>query len=653
MYTQWWQQYGMWRLLPALAIFMTSLCLSYWDISQVDSVAALRIGHHTHALFKTYEELDSLMSTLRRYSKGEPGNKNSQEDVQLHFELLLSRVKVFYQGEANRGLLELGDVKTAVDSLTSTLSSIEPIITNLAPDDNNPHYARVYLLLGNQRDRFMRLTKTFLLNTEVHNEELLKSRADSRNVWLMVAPIISGLLLLLLYFLQLRQSMALAKSLTEESRKLAHLASHDSLTGLPNRALLHERLSQMIHDAHLCGSRFAVLFLDLDRFKDVNDSLGHAQGDVLLREVAERLCSCVRRRDTVARISGDEFVLLIENIDSEDRRLNIIADRIADQLRTPFQLAGRELLVTGSIGISLYPEHGDVAELLLMNADAAMYSSKANGRNNIHAYQAAMNAGNVSRLELSNDLHFALERGQLVLHYQPLVNLENGQIFGAEALLRWQHPSRGLLGPGEFIPLAEESGLILAIGKWVTRAACAQAVAWSQEGLPMLTMAVNLSALQFEQPDLAEQVADALDASGFPAEFLVLELTETQLIRGAELAIAATQAIRALGVGLAIDDFGTGYCSLSYLQRFPVSKLKLDRSFVQDLLGKPSAMTITRCVISLGQSLDLKVLAEGIETPEQLAFLQAHGCDYGQGYLFSRPLPSTDFVELFKKNLAT
>jgi diguanylate cyclase (GGDEF)-like protein len=644
------QQFRIWRLLPALAIFLTSLYFSYSEIGQANSVASSRLGHHTHALFKTYEEVDRLMSTLSYYTQDDPVNKASLEDVQLDFELLVGRSQMFREGGANRELLEFQNVSTALDSLSATLSSIEPLIATLTPDRYDPLYIRIHSLLSIQRAKFISLAKLFLLNTEVRNDELTRSRTDIRNVWLIAAPIFSGFLLLVLYFLQLRQSMVLAQSLKAESHKLTHQATHDFLTGLPNSAFLKARLPQTIHHAYCSGSRFAVMFLDLDRFKEVNDSFGHSQGDVLLRAAAKRLASCVRGSDIVARISGDEFVLLIEDIGSDDSVLSVIVNRVFEQLRAPFQLDGQEVSVTGSIGISLYPEHGEVAELLLMNADAAMYSAKASGRNSIRSYDAQMNAGSVARVELSRDLRFALEREQLVLHYQPLVKLESGQIYGVEALLRWQHPSRGLLTPDTFITIAEETGLILPIGEWVTREACAQAMVWHKQGLPLLKMAVNLSALQLQQPDLAKQVADALDASGFPAELLVMELTETQLMRDVELAVTATEAMQKLGVGLAVDDFGTGYCSLSYLQLFPVSKLKIDRSFVQHLFNKPNAMTITRSVINLSKSLGLEVLAEGIETPEQLAFLRDHDCGFGQGYLFSRPLAAADFVELMRAN---
>ncbi|QLC72945.1 EAL domain-containing protein [Pseudomonas sp. LPB0260] len=652
MLRHWWQQSGMWRLALALVVFMTSLYFSYRDLGQANNLAGLRIAHHTHTLFKTYEDVERLMRSLRHYAMNDPVYDVGLESVQLDYELLVSRLPVFYHGEANRELAESAEVRAAVDSLAIMLDSIEPLIANLRPDRYDPAYAHIQSLLRTPRVRFLDLTKQFMMNAQVRNDQILKHLAHTRSDWVIAAPAVSGVTLLLLFFLQLRQSRALAKTLEAESHKLAHQAAHDPLTALPNRALLQERLGQAIRRSRRAGGRFAVMFLDLDRFKAVNDSLGHAAGDELLKTVAERLGACVREGDTVARISGDEFVLLIENIGDDNTVLDAVANRVAGQLRTPFLLAGQELLVTGSIGVSLYPEHGEEAELLLLNADVAMYSSKANGRNSIHAYQAEMNVGSVARLELNRDLHFALERGQLVLHYQPLVRLATGQIFGVEALLRWQHPSRGLLGPDEFIPLAEENGLILPIGEWVIQAACAQAIAWHQQGLPLLKMAVNLSALQFQQAELAQRVGATLEASGFPAELLELELTETQLMRNVDLAIAATQALRELGVGLAVDDFGTGYCSLIYLQRFPVSKLKLDRSFVQDALSKPRSAAIARSVISLGRSLGLEVLAEGIETPEQLVFLRAHGCDYGQGYLFSRPLAAAQIARLIRANLA-
>ncbi|WPC06228.1 EAL domain-containing protein [Pseudomonas benzenivorans] len=640
----------MWRLLLALAVFIAALYFSYREIGQANSLATLRVGHHTHTLFRTYEDVQRFLYSLRDYTGDEPLDTQSLESVQLHFELLVSRLRVFHEGEANRELLAFAEVRAAVDRLAVALDRIEPLIADLAPERRDPHYAQIRALLHDSRISFLQLGKQFLLNAQLRNEQLLKQLSHMQSFWVIAAPAVSGSLLLVLFFLQLRQSMALAKSLESQSRALAHMAAHDFLTALPNRALLLERLTRMIEQTQRASGRFAVMFLDLDRFKAVNDSLGHAVGDELLKMVAERLCACVREGDTVARISGDEFVLLVGDIGDDDAVINTVAERVATQLRRPFQLAGEELLVTSSIGISLYPAHGQQAELLLVNADAAMYSAKASGRNSIHGYLAEMNAGSVARLELNRDLHFALERGQLVLHYQPLVQLSTGQIFGVEALLRWQHPSRGLLAPDEFIPLAEESGLIIPIGEWILRTACADAVAWHSQGLPLLKMAVNLSALQFQQPELAERVDAVLVATGFPAEMLVLEMTETQLMRNVDLAVAATQALRELGVGLAVDDFGTGYCSLSYLQRFPVSKLKLDRSFVQDSLSKCSAAAISRSVISLGKSLSLKILAEGIETPEQLAFLRAHGCDYGQGYLFSRPLAQAELVSFVQAN---
>lgn len=557
--SRWWQHYGVWRLLLALAIFIASLYLSYREMGQANNLAALHVGHNAHTLIGTYEDLERFLYSLQNYTLDDPVKTENLESVQLHFELLVSRLRVLHRGESNRELLAVAEVRAAVDRLALALDLIEPLIADLASDRNDPHYSEIRFLLREPRISFMELGKKFLINAQLRNEQLLRHLSHVQNFSVIAAPAVSGLLLLVLFFLQLRQSMVLAKSLEAKSYTLAHMASHDPLTALPNRALLMSRLTQATHNAHHDNSRFAVMYLDLDRFKAVNDSLGHAAGDELLRSLAKRLCSCVRETDTVARISGDEFVLLIEGIDLKGTVLSAVADRVMTQLRTPFQLAGKELLVTGSVGISLYPEHGDEAELLLMNADVAMYNSKANGRNCIQAYLAEMNAGSIALLELNRDLHFALEREQLILHYQPLVQLSTGQIFGVEALLRWQHPTRGLLAPDEFIPLAEESGLILLIGEWVIRAACDQAASWHKQGLPLLKMAVNLSAIQFQQPELASQVADTLAATGFPAELLVLELTETQLMRNVDLAVAGTQALRALGVGLAVDDFGTGY----------------------------------------------------------------------------------------------
>ncbi|UTW07411.1 putative bifunctional diguanylate cyclase/phosphodiesterase [Pseudomonas benzenivorans] len=649
---RWWRQTGMWRLLLALAIFIATLYMSYRDIGQANVISSLRMGHHTHSLIKTYDEVDRFMRALRQYTLKDPIRQIALEDIALHYEILVSRVQTFQEGEANRELLELDDVRTLVERLAVTLESIEPLLVELGQDPYDLRYSTIQSLLRPIRSRFFELGKQFLMNSEVRNEQIIRHYGNDSSYWTLGAPAASGLLLLLLFFAQLRQSKRLADSLAAESRKLSHMAAHDPLTGLPNRALLKDRLSQAIHHAHRAQGRFAVIFLDLDRFKAVNDSLGHGAGDELLKTVAERLSACVREGDTVARISGDEFVLLIEAVGLDDGVVNEVAERVASELRTPFLIAGQELLVTGSIGISLYPDNGEEAELLLMNADAAMYSAKANGRDSISSYQAQMNADSVSRIELTGDLHHALERNQLQLHYQPCVALASGEIFGVEALLRWQHPSRGLLSPDDFIPLAEESGLIVPIGEWVIRTACAQAAAWHQQGLPQLKMAVNLSALQLQQPELAKRVAAALEASGHPPRLLELELTETQLMRDVDTAVAATRELRGLGVRIAIDDFGTGYCSLSDLQRFPVSTLKLDRSFVHNALSKPSAAAIARSAIGLGRNLELEVLAEGIETPEQLAFLRAHHCDAGQGYLFSRPLPAADIASLLRESRA-
>ncbi|WP_439858952.1 putative bifunctional diguanylate cyclase/phosphodiesterase [Pseudomonas sp. MBLB4136] len=647
----WWRQSGLWRVFLALAIFMATLYLSYRDIGQANAISSLRMGHHTHTLFKTYEEVERLMRTLRRYTLQDPVRGATLDDVQLHYELLVSRLGVFHEGEANLGLLEFDDVRTAVEGLAVTLDAIEPMLAELKPDPYDLGYPTIQALLRPYRVQFFELGKQFLMSAEVRNEQIIR-HYNSRTDWHLAAPAASGLLLLLLFFAQLRQSMRLAESLAAESRKLSHMAAHDPLTGLPNRALMKDRLIQAIHHMHRAGGRFGVLFIDLDRFKAVNDSLGHGAGDELLKIVAERLSACVREGDTVARISGDEFVLIIEDIGDDDGILSDVANRVAAQLRIPFLLAGQELLVTGSIGISRYPDDGQEAELLLMNADAAMYSSKANGRDSVCAYQVEMNSRCVSRLELSRDLQHALERDQLELHYQPCVALQTGEIFGVEALLRWRHPVRGLLAPDDFIALAEESGLMTPIGDWVIRQACSQAAAWHQQGMPQLKMAVNLSAVQLQQPGLAGRVAEALEASGHPAALLELELTETQLMHDIDTAIAATQALRELGVCIAIDDFGTGCCSLSCLQRLPVSTLKLDRSFVQDAPNNPGAAAIARSVIGLGKSLELAVLAEGIETPEQLAFLRAHQCDAGQGYLFSRPLPAAHIPDLIQTHKA-
>lgn len=429
--------------------------------------------------------------------------------------------------------------------------------------------------------------------------------------------------------------------------RMSHLAQHDLLTDLPNRLLLNDRLTQAIALARRHGTQLAVLFLDLDRFKHINDSLGHAIGDHLLQSIAERLVACVRSSDTVSRQGGDEFVILLSKVEhTKDAARS--AEKVLATLAAPYGIAQHDLHVTVSIGIGIYPDDGQDAETLLQSADTAMYYAKDNGRNNYQFFTQDMNLRAVERQSLEGALRRALERQEFVLHYQSKVNLETGAITGAEALIRWHHPDRGLVPPAQFVPIAEDCGLILPIGRWVLREACRQARAWLDAGLRPVFVAVNISAVEFRAKDFLKTVRAILEDTRLEPGYLELELTESVLMQDAESTNSVLQALKTMGVQLTVDDFGTGYSSLSYLRRFPIDALKIDQSFVRDITSDPDDATIVSAVISMGRSLKQRVIAEGVETQEQFAFLESHGCDEGQGYYFSRPMVAEEFASLLE-----
>ncbi len=433
---------------------------------------------------------------------------------------------------------------------------------------------------------------------------------------------------------------------TEE--KLEYLAHHDPLTTLPNRLLFNARLHHALEHAERNRLTLAVIFLDLDRFKNINDSLGHPAGDLLLQQVADRLRHCVRTEDTVARIGGDEFTILLEGL-GEPANAATVANKILLGFSEPFELEGRDQFVTASIGISVYPRDGRDNARLLRNADTAMYLVKEQGRNSYAFYAEQLTAQARERVMLENELHKALERNQLFLHYQPQVLLQTGEMIGAEALLRWRHPELGMIAPGRFIPIAEESGLIIDIGAWVLRKACLQAKQWLDEGLQLERIAVNIAGPQIQRGDLLGTTQQALELSGLPPQLLELEVTEGFIMREADHAIHLLGQMKALGVNLAIDDFGTGYSSLTYLKRLPIDILKIDQSFVRDIPQDANDMAIAKAVIAMGKSLGLQVIAEGVETEQQQRFLIQEGCSLGQGYLFSRPVPAKDLSVWQKK----
>lgn len=429
------------------------------------------------------------------------------------------------------------------------------------------------------------------------------------------------------------------------NEKLRYLAYHDPLTDLPNRMCFHRCLNRVIKKAEARRGIAAVLFLDLDRFKSINDTLGHAVGDLLLQEVSDRLKDCLHREDYLSRMGGDEFTCVLSNIRDQAEAEQAAGHMIAS-LSKPFILQGKEYTVTTSIGISLYPYHGDDVETLLTNADTAMYRAKENGRNGYKFYSHEMNAVSFEKLLLEQSLGKAIGQEELRLYYQPQVDIATGEVVGLEALVRWQHPEFGLIPPSEFVPIAEESGLIVDLGRWVLLAACRQAMEWRQLGLPPVKMSVNVSAKQFFRDEFTTELLSILKETGMAPDGLELELTETALIQDVQQTIDKLIRIRALGVKIALDDFGTGYSSLLYLKRFPLDVIKIDRVFIRDIAENANDQAIAQAVIRMAHDLNLKVVAEGIETKEQLDQIRKPHCDIMQGYLFSRPVPPEEILRL-------
>lgn len=434
--------------------------------------------------------------------------------------------------------------------------------------------------------------------------------------------------------------------LSENERRLRHMAHHDPLTGLPNRLLFEDRLRHALAQAQRNRHQLALMFIDLDRFKDINDSLGHEIGDKLLVEIGRRLTAVVREADTVARLGGDEFLVLLEQVDSF-QTVTTMAQRIRHELGRMVEIGNHQLVATGSIGVSLFPDDAGAAEELIRCADVAMYHAKSEGKDNYQFYTRQLNARVHDMMVLEGDLRRALEEEQLCLYYQPQVDLKTGRLIGVEALLRWNHPRQGLVPPDDFIPLAEETGLIVALGEWVLREACRQQVRWTRQGFPGLRMAVNISGRQLKHRDFIETLDLILAESGIVPGDLELEITESSIMRDVQATIMDLTDLRVRGIRLSIDDFGTGYSSLSYLNRFPLDRLKIDRSFIGSLAGEQGPGMIVDAVIALGRSMDLEVIAEGVESQSQMDFLASCGCRFGQGFLFSRPLPEAELRQKF------
>ncbi len=439
------------------------------------------------------------------------------------------------------------------------------------------------------------------------------------------------------------------RGLEAANRQLRYLASHDALTGLPNRLLLDERITLAIAQANRQAHEFAVAVLDLDRFKLINDSLGHRTGDEVLCEAAVRLKGAIRAVDSIARLGGDEFVIVFDGPTTQADTLEM-GKRLLKVMEPSMRLLGIDVHVTPSIGVAFYPRDGATVDALISHADAAMYYAKKLGRNNQQCYTESMGTITHERVKLESELHEALRAGQFELHYQPKVDTATGWINSAEALIRWRHPQRGLLQPGQFIPVADECGLLDAIGEWVLFEACRQARIWQQRGPRAMRVAVNLAPSQFRLVDLVDQIRRALDASGLDPGLLEIELTETAVMSDAEESVRILEAISRMGVLVSVDDFGTGYSSMSYLRRFPIDKLKIDRCFVEHMTARPEDASIVRAIISLAHSLRLKVIAEGVETPEQLKLLAELGCDQYQGYYFSPAVLPARFEELVQEH---
>ncbi|MHB1286663.1 MAG: EAL domain-containing protein [Leptospirales bacterium] len=474
------------------------------------------------------------------------------------------------------------------------------------------------------------------------------------NSWLAITIALASFMILVITLilslidshLHLR-TKGLVHSLTNANERLHHMALHDGLTKLPNRTLLEDRIEQSIRHASMEAGSFPVLFLDLDRFKPINDYMGHHLGDELLKQVATRLLETLNPDDTVARIGGDEFVIVLHNT-KDPQRVHEVAQRVKNVISRTFTINGQSLTISVSVGISMYPHDGTSFQALLVNADSAMYYAKKKGPGIVQFFSPEMESRTSLRIEMENDLRSALENKEFVLHYQPKVTIGTGFIESVEALVRWNHPKRGLLYPKDFIPLAEETGLIVPLGEWVLREACKENAAWQKAGLPRLRLAVNMSALQFLHQDLESIVFGALKEVDLEADCLEIEITETLLMQDPEGSMQTLAAIRAKGVHVSIDDFGTGYSSLAYLKKFPLDKLKIDKSFITEIATNASDSAIVRTIITLAHSLELQVIAEGVETVDQLKILRDMGCDVYQGFYLTPPLPPELFVEILK-----
>jgi diguanylate cyclase (GGDEF)-like protein/PAS domain S-box-containing protein len=653
------------RLKSAQAAYFNALTAGQYDADYVKNRLRVGLVHQRVGLepkwyigaYRKY--LSSLMPVLWRILQDDP------EKFLATFDALL-KIVVFDMGLALETYIQ-ADHQALLESEERFRSTFNQVAVGIAHVSPTGRWLRVNQklcdILGYSSEEMRRMTfqelthpddvtqgvefMQQLLTGEINNFSLKKRyiHKDGQPVWTNVTiSLVRSDRGEPDYFIAVTEDISLRK---KAESQLDYLSNHDVLTGLPNRNLLKDRLEQEMAFAHRDKHLVAVLFVDLDRFKNINDSLGHVIGDQVIMAIATRLSSCIREGDTVARLGGDEFAMVLANMTHEED-VSIVANKVLQTVAQVVQASSHELLVTASIGISLYPRDGEDFNELLRNADTAMYRAKDSGRNMFQFYQQEMNARALDRLKLEGALRRALEREEFLLHYQPQVDLITGAMVGMEALLRWKQSGIGLVSPADFIPLAEESGLIVPIGEWVLREACNQVVAWKKAELPPLRVAVNLSARQFQQQNLVNMVSQVLEQTGCDPSGLELEITESVIMENPEQSAKTMHELTGMGIHLSIDDFGTGYSSLSYLKRFPIHSLKIDRSFVQDVTHDPDDAAIAMAVIALAHSMKLKVVAEGVENADQLSFLRQHRCDLMQGYYFSRPLPVEEVEKLMR-----
>jgi diguanylate cyclase (GGDEF)-like protein len=622
---------------------------SVWSKAQKDAVFHLQkyaAGHSPDELYKYRSditvylgdheariEMDKSAPDIGKVRREFIRGGNHPDDVDGMFNLYRRFRTISYMQKAVRAWIAADHHMALLEDAGTTLQR--------EMESTSPNPARIQSVLADiatLNDRLTPIENQFV--------DALSEASRATYQWLQAIMLAAALALL---GLGTALSMRILQQRRRADDRVHHIAFHDDLTSLPNRLMLNQRLDRALSRHRRTGTKLAILFMDLDRFKVINDSLGHEIGDVLLRQVADRLRAHSREGDTVARMGGDEFVVLIENRDNLND-ISACARRLVEELSAPYLLGTKDFHVTLSIGISVFPSDGSDSQALLKAADVAMYRAKQLGRNNYQYYLPSMNVHTLERLELESDLSRALERGEFLLHYQPKVEIATGLIAGTEALLRWQHPVRGLVPPLDFISLAEETGLIVPIGEWVLATACAQNKLWQDMGLTKLGISVNLSARQFSDSMLLAKLTRIIHASGLDPSSLELEITESVVMSHGECAVGVLEQLKLIGVQIAIDDFGTGYSSLGYLKRFPIDTLKVDRSFIRDIPADAGDKKIAQAIIAMAHALKLKVVAEGVENAEQLKFLRAQHCDSVQGYFLFRPLPADQVTEALTVN---